>query len=153
PGGKQHCDVNSFRVHRLELDFAGPTTRRVIAVDALVLFVVVSSVRGAASAQGGRVGVRKDQAQVADILGCSATWGVEAELRGDITLPKVGRLHNVHVAIKDFESVFSHVLLRFRQAIASVMLLFERNAAKHRVSSLESEFRATSYSADIRRTP
>src|SRR5215475_3597887 len=86
--GKQHRDVNAFRVHCLELDFAGPTASRMVAVDALVLLVVMSFVRGAASAQGGRVGIREDQAQVADILGCSATWGVETELRRDIALPQ-----------------------------------------------------------------
>src|SRR4030095_12323816 len=53
PGGKQHGSVNALSVHRLELDFACPTARRVIAVDALVLFVVVTFVWSAAGAEGG----------------------------------------------------------------------------------------------------
>src|SRR5262249_16931763 len=113
PRGKQHRDVNAFRIHRIELNFSGPTTCRMLAVDALVLFVVVSFVWRAASTEGGRIGIRKDQAQVADILGSSTTRSIEAELRRDVALPEVGRLHNVHVAVKDFESVFSHLLLRY----------------------------------------
>src|SRR5262245_14636354 len=123
PGGKQHRDVNAFRIHRLELDFAGPTTSRVITVNALFLFVVVSSVWGAASAQSGRIGIRKYQAQVADILGCSAAWSVEAELRRDITLPQIGRLHDMHVAVEDSESVFRRgYAISFRQRHRTVLL-------------------------------
>src|SRR4029077_12164077 len=91
-----------------------------------VLFVVVTFVRGAAGAQGCRVSVRKDQTQVADILGCSTPWSVGAKLRCNVALPQIGRLHDMHVAVEDFESVFCHSLLRFLRDKPDGLSKFER---------------------------
>ena len=106
-GGKQHGGVDAFGVHRLELDFAGPATLRVVSIDVLVFVKVAAAMRRAAGASGIYRYLRKDRAEIAHVLGSPAARRLGTKLRIDVALPKIGWFHDVHVAVEYFESVVS----------------------------------------------
>ena len=81
-----------------------------IAVDALILFKIVTAMGSCSSPIDVALASGKDQSKIAHVIGCPAARSLGLELSGDVALPKIGRLHDVHIAVEDFESVLCHKL-------------------------------------------
>ncbi len=107
-GRKQHGGVDAFGVHRFQLHLTGPAALGVTAIDLLVLIKVAAAVRRATGAPGVFGHVRKDRAEIADVVRGPSARRLIAKLGIDVALPEIGRLHDMHVAVENFESVFRH---------------------------------------------
>ncbi len=107
-GREQHRGIDAFGVHRFQLHLTGPAALGVAAIDFLVLVKIAAAVRRAAGAPGVLGHVRKNRAEIAHIIRRSAARRLIAKLGIDVALPKIGRLHDMHVAVENFETFFRH---------------------------------------------
>jgi hypothetical protein len=105
---KEHGHVNAFGVHRFQLHCAGPTTLRVASINVLVLVEIAAAVGRAASPARVDRYLWKNGAEIAHVVRSPPPRRLIAKLRRNVTLPEIGGLHDVHVAVENSESVFCH---------------------------------------------
>jgi len=74
----------------------------------LVLFEIAAAMRSAVGPAGLRRNTREDHAEIANIFRSPSAWRSIAKYRVDIALPKIGRLHDMHVAVEYSKSIFCH---------------------------------------------
>src|SRR5207249_12111824 len=86
---------------------AAPAPRRVIAVERLIPLVVVPLSGRNEGRPIMRVGRERD-AEVAHVLRCHAPRRQVPELWGDVSLPQVGGLHDVHIAVEHPKPILGH---------------------------------------------
>src|SRR5262249_21283069 len=103
-------DVDAFRIHRFELDLAGPAALferppagHVLRVLAPAIAPTSIGVPGAAPP--GNAVFR--QAKIAGVL-VETLWPATPEARIDVPLPEIGRLDDVDVAVEDPEVAVCH---------------------------------------------
>src|SRR5581483_8339650 len=96
-------------VHGLELAVRAPATIGMVTVEGLVPLEVAALVRDPRALALDLWGVVGEiDAQIADIVRGDAPGRDIPELRIDVAHPEVGRLHDMHVAVKNLESLLCH---------------------------------------------
>src|SRR5262249_18988456 len=107
----EHGDIDSFDIHGLQLDFRRPAARCVTSIDLLVAFKVMTRIwPGLSERLSGPVSaVGIDHAEVAHVGAGHAARRLRSIFAVDVTLPKIWRLHNVHVTIQNLKTLLGHL--------------------------------------------
>jgi hypothetical protein len=106
----KHGDIDAFGIHRFELNFGSPAARSVAPENILFLIEVLPP-RGIVLRRGFACplgSIRMHEPEIAHVMTGDAAGRQRSEFRIDIALPQIRRLHDMHVAVDDFESIFRH---------------------------------------------
>ena len=105
----EHGDVDALDIHRFELDFRGPAARGIVAEDILFRFEIFAARRIVFGvdlcAHSVPSGWTKRRSRT--FLLVTPRGRALSKLCVDIFFPQIRRLHDVHVAVDDLESVFA----------------------------------------------
>src|SRR5262245_47872630 len=107
----EHGDIDSFDIHGLKLDFRRPSARCVTSIDLLVAFKVMTWIwPGLSNCLSGPVSaIGVDHAEVTHVRAGHAARRPRSIFAVDVTLPKIRRLHNVHVTIQNPKTLLGHL--------------------------------------------
>src|SRR5438876_6709308 len=117
PRGVNRSDVYSLSIHGLELHFGRPTTLGV----GLETFLIEGELLAPGTAKALELicsapqpAISMQQRQISNGIH-STMWSPIAKSRGNVLLQQIRRLHDVHVTVQYFETLFSQlsVLLAF----------------------------------------